>query len=280
MTPATNPQQESVILALSDIHYGKRTADYNPDVAKQRLANFGEKVRRIRHNERNYRAFPELVVCLLGDVVDGAGIFKTQAHYQTITDPRQQASDLADLLAEWVRGMGKAFPSVRVEAVAGNHGRVGQFARDSASWDIDCYNQLRRELKGDGIKVNYPDTRPYPEGPDEDPFTKIIKVRKHKYLLAHGHGIRMYLRLPYYGITAAAIDWYMMFGGFDAAMTGHFHTAAKIYSQSIPVYLTGTPVTMDPFGIQAMRRKEINTWWMLGVSNNHSITDEWELSLV
>ena len=120
--PVPPKQQETACLVLTDLHYGRKTASFTPDVCKARLTKLGERLIRIRTYLKGYE-FDGLRVFLLGDVNDGTDIYKTQAHHQAETNVDKQAHDLTTLLADWLAEQKKTWKSVQVDAVPGNHGR-------------------------------------------------------------------------------------------------------------------------------------------------------------
>lgn len=267
-------EKESAVLVMSDIHYGKRTASYSTAIAQERLRRLIPKLERIGSILDSSYHIDELVVCILGDVNDGSEIFPTQAHYQEISDPLRQAWEFASFLAEWLRSVQRTFPSIRVEAVAGNHGRTGKRVHEAANWDLATYHFLRLHLEGSGIHVHY-------AGRDgEDPFLRFVSIRGHRFLLYHGHAIRMYQTIAWYGLTQRMLRWQTVFGPFAALLCGHFHTFGEMDINGTRILLTGTLVTDDQWTVQTLGLAAANRWHLFGVGDRRPITWRFDLELV
>lgn len=263
-------QEETAILAISDLHYGKQTESYDTDVFRKRMGELLNKVTRIKELHSDYD-FDELVIFGLGDFNDGSGIYPTQSNYQEITNPEQQADELADFLTQWTKDLLDVWPKVRWELVPGNHGRSGKFIAEAANWDMIAYRYLKKNLK-DIAEVNFNEKG--------SPFIRKVEVRGHKHLLYHGHGIRMYQNVPWYGINKRVKDWYTTkLGPFDVSWMGHFHRTSYEPLNCIKGMLTGTPVTDDEWALEQLGAEAVNEWWMCSSSNSRPITFQFPLEV-
>ena len=257
--------RESAILTMTDLHGGKRTEHFNPTILERQLDRLATRLVADR------KPIEELVVCMLGDVNDGTGIYPTQIHHQAITNPNQQAAWLSDVLARFFTRLHAAYKNIRIEAVPGNHGRAGKFAHEAANWDIVCYNYLGFKLKEQGIPVRQN---------TGDPFIRKVGVRGHRYLMYHGHGVRMYQQIPWYGITQRILRWNnSSLAPFDAALFGHFHTAGMFPINRIRAVLSGTAVKKDQWALQELGLESESLWWFFGVNEKHPITWQEQLEL-
>ena len=276
-TPVFTPEREceSAVLVMSDVHYGKCTTTYNRNVAKERLERLLPKLERIHRLVSAAYQIEELVVALLGDVNDGTEIYPAQAYYQDLSDPLQQAWEFASFLADWFRALQRIWGKVRIEAVAGNHGRTGRRAHEAANWDLACYHYLTLHLGDSGITVAY-------GGHDngQDPFLRFMDVRRHRFLLYHGHSIRMYQTIAWYGLTMRMLRWQAALGSFSAMLCGHFHSFGEMEINGRRVLLTGTLVTDDQWALQTLGLNASNRWHLFGVGNTRPITWRFDLDLV
>ena len=226
---------ETALLVISDLHYGKSTPTYNPDVFKQRMALLGDKVKDIRRCLSSYR-FDGLRVAILGDAVDGSEIFATQPHHQAVGSVEQQAYELSDLLADWLLAQKKVWRNVQVDAVSGNHGRQSHFAHEASNWDTVMYRYLAHRL-GDKIPVAFDAAQP---------FIRKVDIHGHKILLYHGAEIRSFANIPWYGMSLRVSRWLStQFAPFDSVFMGHFHSCGQWNVNRIKLYCTGTMVTDD-----------------------------------
>lgn len=264
-------QHESAVLIISDVHFGKVTSSFNPDICAEKILALGDKLTRIRELLGAY-AFDELVVCLLGDIVDGTGIYPTQYHHQTLTSAQEQADIMADMLRDVLKYQPPVWSKVRVEAVPGNHGRSGKFTHEIDNYDLLCYKHLRDRLEKYGICVNTS---------SGDPFIHKIDIRGHKYVLYHGSAIKMYQSIPWYGIAQRMLKWATTRAlmPFDALLLGHFHSLGFWPINSVNVFTNGTAVTNDEWALQILGYESTSKFWLFGVSDKYPVTWSFGLDL-
>lgn len=264
-------QRESAILAVSDLHFGKSTATYSPDRAGALLADVSKRLCRIRSLLGDY-AFDELVICLLGDVVDGASIYPTQFHHQALTNADEQAKAAAELLAKLALEQQQTWKHIRFECVPGNHGRSGRFTHEAQNYDLTTYNYLELLVAPLGIPVNRNKTA--------DPFIRKVLVRGHRYVIYHGMDIRMYQSIPWYGMAQRVFRWLSThIAPFDVAMIGHFHSCGFWELNKVKLFLNGTAVTDDEWALRVLGYESAARWWLFGVSDSRPVTWQFRLEL-
>lgn len=254
--------KESAIFHMTDLHFGKRTSTFSSDKFEAKLDAIGERLKSIRGAMTGYD-FDELVIPLTGDVNDGTGIYPTQAHHQDITNVEEQADQLSDLLAAWYRDQLKTWKKIRIECVPGNHGRAGKFAHEGASWDMVAYKYLASKLR-DVIPVHWN---------RNDKFIRTISVRKHRYLLYHGHDIKTFSNIPWYGMLLRLAKWNTTkLAPFDVALMGHFHTCGDWTLNRIRLLLSGTMISDDEWALQSLGWESANKWWLFGANDERPVT--------
>lgn len=140
----------SLVLLLSDLHFGKMTENFNLEEAKRRIKS-------IPNQLLNIPEVDEIVVCLVGDIVDGEDIYAHQngeIEVAVITQAQTAVESIWQLLLD-LREKFKC--KVRVETAPGNHGRMSKTADPRSNWDNVCYMMLAEiaKFKGDtDIEVN------------------------------------------------------------------------------------------------------------------------------
>ncbi len=269
-----NRQSETAVLTISDIHYGKQTSTYNPKVFVKRLDKLLEKLIRIKEEHLSSYDFDKLVVCILGDINDGNNIYPGQATEQAITNVEQQADEISRLLSNFLTELKKVWGEVEVECVPGNHGRGGQGAHTAANWDITCYRYLKYRLEKENIQVNFNEAK------DGLPvFIRQVKIRKHQFLLYHGHAIRSYASIPWYGLANRTMRWQSTdaLGRADVYLMGHFHTGGFWPINNYELFLSGTMVTDDEWALQTLGWESSDHWWLIGVSDKYCSTWKFDL---
>lgn len=264
-------QPETANLHLTDWHYGKHTGTYDPATTQRRLDGLLEKVGRIREL-KSCQDFDRLVIHVTGDMNDGSEIYAGQAHEQAVSNVEAQANDLSILLAAWLERLTKVYPRVELECVPGNHGRTGKFGHYAANWDIVCYRYLA--LRQQLVPVRFTDWT------DGDPFVRKVDVRGHRFLLYHGHDVRSYSNIPWYGIMLRLVRWFSSsMGPFDVALFGHFHTIGFWRLNGIRVMLSGTAVSGDEWGLRSFGLESACSTWFWGTSDRYAITWQYALDL-
>lgn len=237
-----------------------------------RLTRLGEKIESIHDILSGSYRFDRLAVFLLGDVNDGTDIYAGQAHEQAESNVEAQAAQLAGVLTGWFGRQAETWGKVDVYPVAGNHGRVGKFAHLGASWDRVCYRYVQMSARK-GVEVHMPG--------DGELFLRKVDLRGHRYLLYHGHGIRMYQSIAWYGITQRVMRWMTTasIGPVDVACFGHFHHCGCMPVNSKTVFLTGTPVTDDQWALTDLGLEDTPRWWFFGAGDERPVTWEYRLDL-
>jgi DNA polymerase II small subunit/DNA polymerase delta subunit B len=256
---------------MSDMHFGKETTTFNPNVFINRLDRCGKALERIHSLLSDYE-FSELVFAIPGDANDGTGIYPTQTFHQEINNVEEQAYLLSHILADFFVWQKRVWGNVRVEGVPGNHGRGGKFIHEAANWDMVLYHFLGLRLKEHSIPVNINDKG--------NPFIRKIQLRNHNYLLYHGHGIRMYQQIPWYGISQRILRWHnSSLAPFETVLMGHFHTCQMVTVNKVSIFLSGTPVTSDDWALQELGAESEPRWWLFGVSDSRPVTWRFALDL-
>lgn len=130
---AGNRLPQSAILDLSDWHIGERvtTEDvygrkpYDLQTTKLRSAQLGSSVLEITSAARANVRLDDLLIILGGDLFTGEAIFPGQAHELEI-NVLEQFLEGTQLLTQLINTLSESFATIRVEAVPGNHGRLGK----------------------------------------------------------------------------------------------------------------------------------------------------------
>lgn len=250
------------------------TASYNPEICAERFGRLNSTLTRIRELLGTY-VFDELVVLLLGDIVDGTGIYPTQAHHQILTAATAQVDIAVGILKPLLLDQRRNWKSIRIEAVPGNHGRTGWFTHERDNFDMIFYRALRDALAGSRIAVNFEDDI------GRDPFLRKVLVRGHSYVIYHGQDIRTFASIPWYGMMLRLSRWLStkQVGRFDAAFMGHFHSFGTWDINSLKLFLTGTMVTNDDWALRSLGWESANRYWLIGVSDRYPITWQYGLDI-
>lgn len=267
MLRLTKKHSESIVLDMSDHHFGKRTSTYDVATFYERMDTLGDRLADIREYLSGY-TFDELVVRMFGDMVDGQDIYPTQPHHQEITDAVDQADQWSDYMTDWLILQSRVWRApMRVEAVCGNHGRTGKRTKETSSFDRVAYNQLADRLGGYGIVQI---------GMGSNPFFNMVDVKGHKLLMVHGHYFGSLSSVPRH-----VLRWYAshQLGGFKTVSYGHFHSFKEEAAGKIDTYAVGTIVTGDEHSLEVVGAESDPRWRLYGVSEQFHRTFSYDLYL-
>ncbi len=263
-------QQETAVLVMTDAHYGKRTKTFSPEVFIKRLNKVSSTLARLKELLGGGYEFDQLVIAMLGDMNDGTGIFATQSHEQAVSDVEAQAWEFSEHMTGFLKDQAQLWKKVRVECVPGNHGRAGKFAAESANWDRVAYRYMSMKAK-EYAHVNYGDGS----------MLRKIAIRGHHYMLYHGHEIRSFGNIPWYGMLLRMSRWMSTkLAPFDVALMGHFHTSGIWRINKIRMVLGGTMVTDDDWALRTLGWESAPEWWFFGVSTKRAMTWQFPVELI
>ena len=128
----------SLVLSLSDLHFGQKTPIFNLDIAKQRISAIPE----LLLDNKIRQELDEILVVLGGDINEGEDIYANQnisLECPVIQQVQISVASLWDLLVN----LQKAFKlPIRVKPVPGNHGRMSKTADPRSNWDNVTYMML------------------------------------------------------------------------------------------------------------------------------------------
>jgi hypothetical protein len=254
------------------VHWGKLTDTFDVKACSKRLALVGEKLGRIRELLAGYD-FDKLVILITGDVNDGTEIYAGQATEQAESDVEEQANSAAAALANLARSQLKTWGGkVEIEAVPGNHGRAGRGAHVAANWDVTCYRYMQFRLAADKIPVGFKD--------EQGLFIRKVDIRGHHYLIYHGHEIRTYSNIPWYGMMLRISRWLSTkYAPIDVALLGHFHSFGMWRINRVMLMMGGAMVTDDDWALMSFGWESANRWHLFGASNKYPVTWDFGIEL-
>lgn len=181
---------QSAVLLFSDTHVGKTVepgqtlghGNYNFDVFLNRLKYLEESVLSITEDHTVTRT-PELVICMLGDMLDGALSHANEADQRLTLFT--QFFGAGHAIAQFFRHLAAHFPKVRIRTAVGNHTRWGTQRKMPtvnrfSNLDMFLYAFVRA-LVAEIPNIEFP--------LNEQPFTEF-EVQGFRFYGAHGDNIR------------------------------------------------------------------------------------------
>jgi len=274
---------ETFCVHVTDLHYGKKTEagkkSYNPDVCMLRTLDYIKNLKELSKIEHRSRNFATFAILDTGDMLDGMGIYPTQAAGHTaLPNLNHQIEGVIEYFYRPLIKFGlENFPRVLICKVPGNHGRLGKFQSEGSNLDCMVTTTLRIAFSGhENVKI---------VGNDE--MQRSFDVDGHRILLFHGDGknIRSYHGLPWYTINKSTLGWSFLDDlDFELACMGHFHQCFDMpiqMSKGKMVMMSGTMVTADDFSIKNYQSDGDHRRWCFGLHpDRKGTTFQYKVDLV
>ncbi len=232
--------KESAVLLISDIHAGKQTYNdkgdclYNKDIMAFRMSLLKERVVKLLTVHQRAERFDEVVILLLGDLVDGAGIYPNQELHQDITPFTDQISIVTAAIWDIVKRINSEMPNVkiRIEAVPGNHGRQGKYTPAENNFDYLIFQSIymMSYYEDMDVSVNYSLAVPYLN-------TEIKGMKVHLRHIAPPQAETPAMRGRFLG--------WKDIHKFEIACSAHLHHPGINTIMDASHFMNGSPVGMD-----------------------------------
>lgn len=242
----TCPDKQSLVLLLSDWHYGLQVLDtehnqhvYNMSIATERILSIPQKVIGTFSPEA-LQSYDEVVLLFAGDMISGEGIFEGQA-YVTEAHAVQQVTNLTQMIWQMMKEFKQYFPSIRVITARGNHGRTG--GSPESNWDNMLYQMLELLVDMEG---------------DND---ITIKNRYGQFATADIKGWKILIRhhAPAQADTAAGVakfaSWHMIHE-WDGFAYGHWHHWGLMNVCGKPIFRNSSLVGGDDYAESLAKHDE------------------------
>ena len=263
--------KESVVLHLTDLHYGKKTDTFDIDVLEARLDGVIQRALGISRILNAGYKFDKVYVMLTGDLVDGNEIYANHPYHvdQRASYGRAQAKKCAKMLKPRLLALKDIAPKIEIHGVPGNHGRISKYTHEMNNWDLVLYDNLSLMLDDKDVSVT-----------SYEKNLAVVNVQGHGFLLYHGAGIRMYQQLPFYGIRQRVLRWSQTLKEpFDVVLMGHFHQCIEDAVNDTRILLSGTAVSDDDWAIECLGVDGSRKTNFFGVHPDHPITWQYRLDI-
>ena len=280
---AAHPVEETALLNFSDWHYGEvvssaRTRglnEYDQEIARERVQTIVRASRSILRRMRlGGYTFPRLVVAANGDMVTGSlHDLEKHSNGKAVTE---SVYECGMLLAEAIRDLSADFPKLDVYCTSGNHGRLPDAKRMEQkaplrNWDTLVYLFAKTALR-DLPNVTF-------EIPDS--YSVGYQVEGLNILQGHGHDIKSWNSIPWYGIDRYVNRISGMEASrsnkIDAYIFGHFHRATNMPHATGEMFVNGSLIGGTEFSVNGLGVADKPVQWLLGVHHDRGITHRWPI---
>lgn len=280
-TPVAPGAPVEHVVHLTDWHYGaiikKDEVDgfgeYNPEIAEERVRALAEKIVRYTRVLRHGYNIPTLRVLVTADMISG-GIHQELLVTNAFPEPRQ-AVECGYLLGAWIAMMGAHYPRILVDFVTlDNHGRITKKPQAAEgglnNWCYVVAEVAKRYCVNVGSLVEF-NVHAKPSA--------LVAVGPERYLISHGHQIKSWAGIPYYGLDRrVAMEAVKRMGlpdvAFTKLVTGHLHHAIDGMAWNLGGSLSGTDAFDHSCGRHAPPHQ---TSWLVHPENGEFSFTRWWL---
>lgn len=276
--PSTAPVEH--VVHLTDWHYGavikKDEVDgfgeYSPEIAEARVQSLGEKIIRYTNVLRAGYNIPTLRVLVTADMISG-GIHQELLVTNAFPEP-VQAVHCGYLLGAWLAKVGAHYEKTVVDFVTlDNHGRITKKPQ-AAEGGLNNWCYVVAEIAKrycfnlPGLTFNI-HAKP----------SALVAVGPERYLISHGHQIKSWAGIPYYGLDRrVAMEAVKRMGlpdvAFTKLVTGHLHHAIDGMAWNLGGSLSGTDAFDHSCGRHAPPHQ---TSWLVHPENGEFSFTRWWL---
>jgi hypothetical protein len=234
------------VLQLTDLHNGEVTkkdevdgfGEFNPAIFTQRLTKLAASVIDVTQVKRSGYKIPHLHILGTGDYISG-GIHQELLVTNAYPEPVQAVRAGMDL-GEMIATMAPHFERVTCDFITlDNHGRMTKKNQAAEGGENNWGYVVAHIIKQYLSRHSNVDMRIHAKA------SALVDVGAERYLLFHGHQIKGWAGLPYYGFDRrVAMEAVKRMGlpetGFTKMVMGHFHVAVDAPNWLIGGSLSGT----------------------------------------
>ena len=219
-------------------------------------------------------AHPVLKIHMLGDMLEGMGIFPSQA-YNVDQDLYDQFFSFGDLVCKLLLELLQLYDRVEIKCVPGNHGRVGKKGEypHYINWDLFWYKHLEQKLQNYD-RITWDITKSWWMTDTNHDTTS---------LLIHGDGIKSWMSIPYYGIERADSRYTKLFASmrnqYQILEMGHFHTPTILPAPTGHTIINGCFTGASVYALKDLTTTTRPVQIMFGVHKDHGKTWDFPIYL-
>lgn len=270
------PEYEEALLLFSDAQIGEHITledtnglgEYNIGIFQERMDRLVSEMRELTKIQSYARDISVLNIFMLGDNVDGIGIYRGQEHHLDALVVEQLLIGAEKIAESLIKLLG-TFKTIKITGIVGNHGRIGRKGENPSHVNFDylLYKMLEKLLSNynDRIIWTIPKSNWH-----------LTEVNGQDFLLLHGETIKGWNGIPYYGIDRADSRFTKMLSGFGKSYRylclGHHHNPGDVDSPNGEKILNGTMVGGSLFSINMLHTSSRPSQWFFGIHKKKGIT--------
>lgn len=275
---------ETAVAVLADWQLGKHTSSYDLQVAEERVEQYTKKVIELTNVQRLHHPVKDVEVWVLGDIVEGEGIFAGQSHV-LIASLFEQVFVGNRLMMNFFNTMLANFENVKVRWVIGNHGRIGGHMHKEYNPETNMDRVLGEMLKNVYETIGEKRIKfSVPKGLF-DSWYDISDLGGYRTLLIHGDQLNSLnsvnnLQRKIQGWQTGAIDIPANRSvAFNDVYCGHFHHEMKYTFNNITLRVSGSPESDNDYARKDMASVAQPSQPLLFVKPGYGPTAEYRVNL-
>jgi predicted phosphodiesterase len=277
--PSPDGPKQVAVLCAGDWQLGKITPSYNSEVCETRVMRMAEKAIELGMLHSKISPLEEIRLYLLGDMVEGEGIFPTQHYLIDGGLYRQVAVDGPRILSNLILELMKFYKKVNVIGVIGNHGNVKMRfgpAHPETNMDRMLYRIVAdRFINEPRVTFNIPD------GNDgERHWHYVDYIYDFGFLLMHGDQIRGGVTGFWPSAQRKALGWIDAIDDpYDYLIFGHHHTPTRLTLGRRLAICNGSTESSNTYAQENLAAIGTPQQFMCFVTPKYGITSEYWLQL-
>lgn len=247
-----NPRHKSeatAIVQISDGHFGKVIVpstvnglnEYNPEIAKNRMAICAENTLRLIKKEREDIKIENLVLILGGDFLENSQLH-SHSEMTTSLSPMEETLFARELLNKFIKTIGEYgnFKKIIVACTRGNHSRITHKMISSVDYRMNyetiLYNILKDDFKSENISWTIPDS----EIAEVEVYGNMVRV-------VHGHQIKYQGGVG--GLTVPLNKFIMRMDQINKAFYNFVHHYHNLSYPTVNTTVNGSIIGYDPYAM-------------------------------
>lgn len=219
--------------------------------------------------------FPRLWLFCLGDNLEG-GIHNAEKH-TVFQNAMKGALAIGDVLAAGVSDLAATFPEIALVFVPGNHPRFAKrvdWQGAHENFDFLVATQVATRL------ANYIDKgRVTVHAPDS--YQAAVQIRGWNFLLSHGHDIKGWAGIPWYGIERKTRRMQALFSQSEHPLHycvfGHFHVQTSLSTPAGENFVNGSWLATDEYVLDTLGAAQAPQQLLFGVHEKRGVS--WRLPI-
>jgi hypothetical protein len=114
-----------------------------------------------------------------------------------------------------------------------------------------------------------------------DSYSAVYEVEGWRFYQGHGHDIKSWQSIPFYGISRAAtgLNALRVAAGVPIHyfLFSHFHNPGSICAPGSEYFVNGSLIGGTEFSVNGLGRSDKPCQWLLGVHRDHGVTHRWPI---